>query len=592
MTHTIYLPNHNKPVTLDASQLIQAGGEGMVFDLGQTAVKLYHRPTPQHAAKVRHFIHSGLSAAMPPHVLAPIAAVTDKAGQVIGCQMAKLPAGSRPMKQLASPLFWKKHNFSLKTAVSLMRQIHTTLTHLHQHGLIIGDLNDHNLFFCLASGQPTTYWIDLDSAQFDTFPCPVALPTFLDPALYGVQDFGKRPYFTPQTDWYAYAVLLVKALLQTHPYGGTHHQHKTLQARAQAGISVFHPSVTYPIMARPPHVLPDELLHYLEQVFADGRRRPLPLSILDKYANSLASCPDCGELFPQERPSCPYCHHRTHKPSTGQTAKVLLSVDGVILFTARQPDGRFLVLAREGNSYKRIRLGTGGILDEITLFTGQPGYTMAASGSLIAVNPPGHRDLLILQAEKGQIRQVAHLESGLFRETAVFAATPHALYRLAGTWIMRGTMQHGHYVEEAIATAHHNQTIFWGSPYTDTIAGQHRVFAESRFFLWHQGQQYDIYPFANGQGTAVQETAVGFSPTALQFVMETTRQHSQWVITNMQGTIQATGTEPQPAAALARKFPIPPHQYPIHGDDLRFLQTSSGILAQLPNQLLYKMNNG
>ncbi|GAB4268374.1 MAG: hypothetical protein Kow0080_11250 [Candidatus Promineifilaceae bacterium] len=591
MTHTIYLSNHNKPLTIEPSQLIQAGGEGMVFDLGQTAVKLYHHPTPQYAAKLHHFIHSGLSAAMPPHVLAPIATVTDKAGQVIGCQMAKLPAGSLSMKQLASPLFWKKSGFSLKTAVSLLRQIHTTLTHLHQHGLIIGDLNDHNLFFCHTSGQPATYWIDLDSAQFDTFPCPVALPAFLDPALYHVQDFSKRPYFTPQTDWYAYAVLLVKTLLQTHPFGGTHHRHKTLQARTQAGISVFHPHVTYPVMARPPHILPDEMLHYLEQVFASGRRKPPPLAMLDKYANNLVTCTDCGELFPGERPFCPYCHYRTHKPPTGQSVKVLLTVDGVILFTTLQPDGRFLVLAREGNSYKCIRLGTGGILDKITLFTGQAGYTMAASGSLIAVNPSGRRDLLVLQAENGQVRQVAHLETGLFRETAVFAATPRALYRLAGTWIMRGTMQHGHYVEEAIATAHHNQTIFWGSPYTDTIAGQHRIFAESRFFLWHQGQHHDIYPFGNGQTATVQETAVGFSPAALQFVMETARQHSQWVITDMQGTIQAAGTEPQPATTLAHKFPIAPHQYPVHGNDLRFLQTSGGILAQLPNQLLYKINN-
>ncbi|MCZ7668322.1 MAG: hypothetical protein M5U34_14595 [Chloroflexi bacterium] len=56
------------------------------------------------------------------------------------------------------------------------------------------------------------------------------------------------------------------------------------------------------------------------------------------------------------------------------------------------------------------------------------------------------------------------VESATFCGTAVFAASPHHLYRIAGDWIMQGKVQNGHFVETAIATAHRQQTWFRASP--------------------------------------------------------------------------------------------------------------------------------
>ena len=53
MTHTIYIQNQR--YQLDAADLIQSGGEGMVFGLGNTAVKLYHQPTAAQQNKLRHW---------------------------------------------------------------------------------------------------------------------------------------------------------------------------------------------------------------------------------------------------------------------------------------------------------------------------------------------------------------------------------------------------------------------------------------------------------------------------------------------------------------------------------------------------------
>ena len=88
MKRTIYI--NNQRIRLDASQLIQTGGEGMVFDMGDTAVKLYHIPTKQHQNKLTHLLNLQL----PTGVLGPCHMVHNSKKQFIGFQMPKLPGGS------------------------------------------------------------------------------------------------------------------------------------------------------------------------------------------------------------------------------------------------------------------------------------------------------------------------------------------------------------------------------------------------------------------------------------------------------------------------------------------------------------------
>ena len=46
MSKKVYI--NQQAVVLDPSQMLQSGGEGMVFQWGQTAVKLYHQPQQNH----------------------------------------------------------------------------------------------------------------------------------------------------------------------------------------------------------------------------------------------------------------------------------------------------------------------------------------------------------------------------------------------------------------------------------------------------------------------------------------------------------------------------------------------------------------
>ncbi|MBE2222825.1 MAG: hypothetical protein IAF02_14875 [Anaerolineae bacterium] len=571
MTKTIKIDN--QIIQLDSSQLIQAGGEGMVFKVGQTAVKLYHQPQSSHQQKLDFFFNAALKQQLPPEILAPSLPVTDMHDNLLGFQMPLLPADAVPITFLAKAAYWQKNRLTVTAVLTLFQQLHATLTTLHSQGIIIGDLNDQNIFITPPPCNPATlqschFLIDVDSYQFGRFPCPVAMEQFVDPNLYGIADLSKRPFFSPATDWYAFFVLLVRSLLLIHPYGGVHHQHKSIAARATARLSILQPDVTYPPNARPRPLLTDDLLNYLHRVFDLSERPPFPIALLNDYANNAIACPHCQQEYPQERPFCPICAHKpsmklTHAPAFQPTK--LFTTTGFIDSIHALPNGRFLAIVWEQNQYKLVRFGLGGVVDERVLFTGNPGYKFAAFQNILTVNPAGSKQLLLLDVGGSQPLKLTMLESATFRETAVaktavFAATSHYLYRIAGTWIMRGHMQNGHFVEEAIATAHRNQTWFQASPSSETIAGYHRIFAENRFFLWHSGSTYDLPIPPLSPGESLRETAVAFTPDAVTFTLKINQRGKEKTAVyhvNHQGKIQQHPNQPATSTTpAADTFPV------------------------------------
>jgi len=581
-TQTIFI--NQQPATLTPAQLIQAGGEGMVFGMGDTAVKLYHHPQPAHAARLRYLLDSGLTQRLPPNIFAPCALVTDPRGQVIGHQMPRLPTGSFPIKKLANLNFRKQQGISTTAVLALFQQIHGTLSALHKLGVIVGDLNDQNVF--LSPAQPlAAYWIDADSYQIGRFPCPVAMELFVDPHLYGVGDLGQRPYFSPATDWYAFFVLLVRSLLGVHPYGGVHKQHKTLAARAAAGVSILHSDVTYPATAVPLATLPANLRQHLLDVFEDGQRPPFPADLLTDYTQNLAGGPHLASP------------RRAAIPAPTAEYALLLTTPGFIERVQVTENGRLQAIVREGNEMRLVRLGLGGMLSETSLFSGQPGYRFALFQDALAVNPPGSHQLLLLDVSGPQPRQMQMLATALFRDTAVFAASQSALYRIAGTWIMRGGVQNGLYVEEAIATAHQNQTRFWAAPHGHTLAGYHRIFAANRYFLLHNGASYDVDLPDLRSGESLVETAVSFGQTAVAFWRKINQRgllHTELSLADHHGRIIQQFTtaaenflpELYPFA-VAQPLPIPPH-IPLASEEIiRLHPHPQGVIAQTASQLFF-----
>jgi hypothetical protein len=268
----------------------------------------------------------------------------------------------------------------------------------------------------------------------------------------------------------------------------------------------------------------------------------------------------------------------------------LLQVDGFIEHIAIQPNGRILVVAYGNNSYKLFRLGIGGTVEEMMLFNGRPGYRCTIFDNYLVVNPPQSKQLLVLDINGSQPQKVTMLETADFRNTAVFATTPQHLYRIAGNWIMRGSIQNGLYVEDALTTAHQAQTKFFGSPYNDIIAGYHRIFAQTNYFLIDQhGASYDI-PLPNlPAGASVPETAVTFSYNTVA-IMQKVGINGRYTLhthlANHKGqllhTNQTSAGLPPPPSPLASHLP-----QSLLTEQSHLLQHPHGLLLHQPDQSLW-----
>lgn len=510
-------------ITLDAADLIQAGGEGMVFAWeADQAVKIYHNPQPHQQEKLMHFLTQTAAKQLPPTVYGPLQLVQNDKGEVVGFTMQRLPPYMRPFKKLSNPNFCQRHQITIPQVVPYLQQLHTTLTHLHQQKIVVGDLNDHNLFFALDRESPQTGWVDVDSYQIGRFPCPVALQTFLDPHLYKITDFNERPVFSNATDWYAFFVLLVKSLLQVHPYGGVHHVHKSLISRAENNISVLNGAVTYPKQARPLETLSDDLLHHMQVVFGRGERPFFPAHLLEQYAQALYQCPQCGRYYPRERTMCPTCRQKTTLQAPihrhGQLRfRLLLETSGYIEQLWIKPDNnfgshnRFHVIVREGNLYTLIYSGIGGIIEEMPLFSGQPGYRFGLFDQHLVVNPPNRPHLLILDISGLEPIKLTMLETDLYDGEATFATTPNHLYRLANGYIMQSSIVEGHLVEEIVGTAHRNQTKVWGSRQNNTLATVQRLFGEYQLHIRRPNGNQQSFVLPLGQNESVKEMELSFN---------------------------------------------------------------------------------
>jgi len=284
-------------------------------------------------------------------------------------------------------------------------------------------------------------------------------------------------------------------------------------------------------------------------------------------------------------------------PTSRDGRRTLLQVDGFIEAVFVQPNGRLLIITRHGEQVRLIRAGIGGKLSETVLFSGAPGYrfgafTQANRHDFLVVNPPHRPQLLLLDIHAAQPQQVTLLETALFRNSAVFATTPHHLFRISGGWILRGTVQNGSYLEEAVGTAHQAQTQLFGCPFSNSVAGFHRVFADHKFFaLGTDGTERPL-PFVRPPHSRITETAITFTPQQVAVVAQLSgngRSTTHVQTFNQQGQWQQSwelGDEAWETAVCQFPFlqkPSPPSLEP--GDRLHF--HPAGWLIQQPQQLKF-----
>lgn len=475
---------NNRRVRLDEQAMLGAGGEALVLRHGSDAIKIYHDPTPARARKLADLLR--LQPSLPPQVIFPVQPVFDGAGkEVIGFTMPALPQNLAVLASLGNKNFRATHDVTLCQVANLFLQMHLTVQAIHRAGLVIGDFNDQNVLFEGGQGM----FIDVDSYQFGTHPCPVATEAFLDPQLYSL-DLTTGPRFGPENDWYSFAVLLFRSLVLVHPYGGTHPKVKALTQRARLRMPVFHPEVVYPKPGLSLNFLSDDLAGVFHQIFAGGLRDTFPVQALADYAAQLRECQTCHSYFPATRRFCPACQNVLAfvmpriKVAAGVQAEELVLAVGPIV-ACRAVAGKLYALAREENMAVLYLKEQHQLARRIALFKWLAGARYEFMDGYLVVNLPASNELLVLELTAEGAQPLFKTTTSRFNSQAVFATTERYLYRIAGGMLLRGEIKYGQLAERPLTAVLDGQTWFEASTTPtgqDIITGFGRIFRSWDWF--------------------------------------------------------------------------------------------------------------
>ena len=507
-----------KRVNLKDHDIIGIGGEATIFKLGTDAVKIYLSPDPVREQKLQAMLQK--QSGLPQSVIAPRELVYDEKGkQIIGFTMNLLSPDYTEIRELTKKSFHKQRGISAKEIACLFLNIGNTLKRIHQSGMIVGDLNDLNIMFY----QDDALFIDVDSFQFDQYPCMVGTEAFTDPALYGI-DLSKEPAFTTENDWYAFAVLFFKALLLTHPYGGIHPQIRLLPHRAQQKISVFHPDVTYPKIAHAPELLSDELANEFQQWFEQGKRGAFPLNTLQAYIHELVTCPHCSAAYPRNRAQCPICSAAipiaVTVPVSG--ARTIIWTDGEIIAWHITRDTVRLIAHEEGRAVLYVIEGTQQI-KKMELFDAIATARYAFIGEYVAISPaPSSEDLYLVDVSGDQPQGSEQLTTAAFGQgERIFGANDRFLYRIANGYLMRGEFRYGQYVEQAMMAVADQQTWFTVAPDQEKVFGFFRTFNNHEYWLLNGQERIDLVLPQMEASEFIIEISVKFASDSMLILRQT-----------------------------------------------------------------------
>jgi DNA-binding helix-hairpin-helix protein with protein kinase domain len=224
---------------------LAAGGEGKIYRVIEernSVAKVYHKPKPEHAAK----LHSMLSD--PPHdptrekwrhysIAWPTEGLFDVQRNCVGFLMPYIDrANSVPLLKVYNPQHRRKTvpGFTWEYLLRTAKNLASVVAALHEKGYAVGDLNESNI---LVTRTALVTLVDCDSIQVPqgntwifrflrqlplprlprlpwnkVFRCPVGKPEYTPPELQGC-NFSEVDR-TPDHDNFGLAVLIFLLLME------------------------------------------------------------------------------------------------------------------------------------------------------------------------------------------------------------------------------------------------------------------------------------------------------------------------------------------------------------------------------------------
>ena len=240
---------------------IAAGGEGKIFEHPSDknkVVKIYHKP------RDKKFVdHLVMLSSLGPMFIKPVDIYIDSTTlKVIGFDMQYVDFNNYFLfNNLFNKGFCSAHNVDKGLKFKIMAKLKSALEHIHQYKIVVGDLNQYNLFFNL---QGDIIFVDVDSYQTPT-------NTHSGVLLDDIRDWTTSA-INEQTDGYAYDVLAFWAITFCHPYKWMVPGNKEpLEMRVKAHKSIL--SKIAGIKIPPLYEAPTgDLLKQFSEIFNNGRR--------------------------------------------------------------------------------------------------------------------------------------------------------------------------------------------------------------------------------------------------------------------------------------------------------------------------------
>lgn len=300
--------------------LIAEGGEGKVFDVDgrvDVVAKIYKEADFSRAEKLKLMI-DGSTRGLRKVAAWPLSTLVDSSGSTVGFVMESL-VGWQPLHnvyQIRSRLKIFPHR-SYQFLVRVARNLATCVHHVHESGLVIGDINESNV---LVNGDAMVKIIDADSFQVPgpscIHSCKVGKPELLPPELQGrsLEGFVR----TPEHDRFSLAVLLFETLVfGRHPFAGVPVDDGEISLEQCIAHSFYAYTTRRSVALKPPrHLgiswLPTAIRELFERAFqplTDDRPTAKEWYFaLKDLENNLRTCRDNpSHAYWNELGSCPWC---------------------------------------------------------------------------------------------------------------------------------------------------------------------------------------------------------------------------------------------------------------------------------------------
>jgi hypothetical protein len=251
-------------VSLTQKEFVASGGQGSIYARGTTSYKVYHDPNVMPpTGKITE-----LAAIRDPNVIKPERLLLDpKKNTPIGYSM-RFIRDAMPLVQVFTRAFREREGLDHPKMLALVRSLQNLVTHVHQSGILIVDLNEMN--FLVDTAFREVYGIDVDSYQTRSYPATAIMPSVRDWTVKGHD-------FTELSDWFSFACVAFQMFTGIHPFKGKHATVHGLEERMKAGISIFDPSVSVPKVVYPVDVIPPGYRAWFKAVLQDGQRLPPPV---------------------------------------------------------------------------------------------------------------------------------------------------------------------------------------------------------------------------------------------------------------------------------------------------------------------------